>query len=282
MQTSITSWFKQSAAVKQSISTATAAVAAAAPPPPHDAQLRVSQTQTQTSPSSITTSNNVSQTQVTTTESSTPQTSHLASFFTNHMSPPLITNISLVACDATNITSFQRLNALLLPIPYPQSFYNEILADPVAADLTILAVWHDDISVSAQSARGQGRVIGGIRCRILSSIPSQTSSSSSTPSTSNTQNKILYISTLAVLSPYRSYGVATHLLQTVMARGARTYNINQIGAHVWEASPEAREWYRKRGFTETYLEKGYYRRLNPQGAYVLSRHVGTLDFLSLS
>lgn len=92
---------------------------------------------------------------------------------------------------------------------------------------------------------------------------------------------MLYISTLCVLSPYRSYGAATHLLQTVLRTAIEKYGVREVGAHVWEASAEAREWYAKRGFREEKREVGYYRRLKPQDAFVLKREVGPRDLLGL-
>jgi ribosomal protein S18 acetylase RimI-like enzyme len=258
MQTSITTWFKKSAAVKQS--TASSAI---------------------TDQESSTTASNPSHTQHASTPSQpqpTPQptlpsqpnppTANPTSTLPfSHQPTQLVKNITLVPCDKSLIPSFQRLNTLLLPIPYPQTFYKEILSDTTASDLTLLALWHDDPSTSTSSP---GKVIGGIRCRILPDPSTQ-----ATP-----KDKILYISTLGVLSPFRSYGIASWLLHLLIERGIRNYGVNAVGAHVWEASNEAREWYKKRGFRETCLEGGYYRRLTPQGAYVLRREIGPRDLLN--
>ncbi|KAG9812896.1 acyl-CoA N-acyltransferase, partial [Aureobasidium melanogenum] len=178
----------------------------------------------------------------------------------------LVNNITLAPCDKSLIQSFERLNTLLLPIPYPPTFYKEILSDPIASDLTLLAVWHDTPSSASTSP---GKVIGGIRCRILPDPSTQ-----ATP-----KDKILYISTLGVLSAFRGYGVASWLLCLLIEKGISKYGVTAVGAHVWEASPEAREWYAKRGFRETHLEQHYYRRLTPQGAYVLRRDIRPRDLL---
>jgi ribosomal protein S18 acetylase RimI-like enzyme len=252
MQTSITTWFKKSAAVKQS--TASSATtdqesSTTASNPPH--------TQHASTPS---------QPQPTPQPTLTSQPNPTSTLPFSNPPTKLVKNITLVPCDKSLIPSFQRLNTLLLPIPYPQTFYKEILSDTTASDLTLLALWHDDPSTSTSSP---GKVIGGIRCRILPDPSTQ-----ATP-----KDKILYISTLGVLSPFRSYGVATWLLHLLIERGIRNYGVNAVGAHVWEASNEAREWYKKRGFRETHLERGYYRRLTPQGAYVLRREIGLRDLL---
>jgi ribosomal protein S18 acetylase RimI-like enzyme len=254
MQTSITTWFKKSAAVKQS--TVSSGVtdqesSTSSSNPPHT-QHAPTLSQPQPTPQPTLTS-----------QPNPPTTSTLPL-----SNPPtqLVKNITLVPCDKSLIPSFQRLNTLLLPIPYPQTFYKEILSDPTASDLTLLALWHNDPSTSSTTP---GRVIGGIRCRILPDPSTQASP----------KDKILYISTLGVLSPFRSYGIASWLLHLLIERGIRDYGVNAVGAHVWEASNEAREWYRKRGFRETHLERGYYRRLTPQGAYVLRREIGPTDLL---
>lgn len=258
MQTSITTWFKKSAAVKQS--TASSAVI--------DQESSTTQSNFFHHQNGSTLSPSQPPTpQPTLTSQPTPPTTTTKSTLPFSNQPTqLVKNITLVPCDKSLIPSFQRLNTLLLPIPYPSTFYKEILSDPTASDLTLLALWHDDPSAATTTP---GRVIGGIRCRILPDPSTQ-----ATP-----KDKILYISTLGVLSPFRSYGVASWLLNVLIQRGITKYGVNAVGAHVWEHSQEAREWYAKRGFRETHLEQHYYRRLTPQGAYVLRREIGPRDLL---
>lgn len=258
MQTSITTWFKKSAAVKQSI----------APTSVTDQESSTTQSNNLQNHHVLATSQPTPQPTLTSQPTSPPTMSKSTLPFSN---PPtkLVKNITLVPCSASLIPSFQRLNTLLLPIPYPSTFYKEILSDPTASDLTLLALWHDD---PATSATTPGRVIGGIRCRILPDPSTQ----------AKPRDKVLYISTLGVLSPFRSYGIATQLLHIMIERGISNYGVGAVGAHVWEASQEAREWYAKRGFRETHMEQGYYRRLTPQGAYVLRREIGPRDLLDHS
>lgn len=180
----------------------------------------------------------------------------------------LPSNISLKPCTRSTLPAFKRLTGLLLAIPYPNKFYEEILSDPITNSITLLAIWHDDLS---STLRGTGRVVGGIRCRLL---PTPTDSSHATEG-----EKMLYVSTLCVLSPFQSHGIATHLLQSVIVQAIQNYGIRSVGAHVWEKSTEAREWYGRRGFRELSVEKGYYRRLDPQGAVVIRREIGPGDLL---
>ncbi|KAI5203586.1 hypothetical protein E4T39_04100 [Aureobasidium subglaciale] len=261
MQTSIASWFKKSSAVKQSItpSPTTETPISRIQPTPSDGQ----DASTLSSPSQQPTPQPTLTVQPKPTTTSTTTSTPTLPF--SHPEKGLVKNITLVPCDSTNISSFERLNTLLLPIPYPRTFYKETLSDPISSSLTLLALWHDNPSSAATTP---GKVVAAIRCRILPS-----------PASSLDDDKILYISTLGVLSPFRSYGIATHLLGVMIERGIRMYGVSAVGAHVWEAGQEAREWYAKRGFKEIKLEEGYYRRLTPQGAYVLRREIGPRDLL---
>ena len=90
---------------------------------------------------------------------------------------------------------------------------------------------------------------------------------------------MLYLSTLLLLSPYRSHGIATHMLNMLSKRAVRDYGVTSIGAHVWEANLDGLEWYRKRGFREVGREVGYYRRLKPGTAVVMQRKVGVMDLV---
>lgn len=183
---------------------------------------------------------------------------------------PLPANVELRACTKADIPHLKNLTGLLLPIPYPEAFYKEIIADPLTNNITLLAVWHDDPS-SRMSQKG--RLIGAIRCRLLARSPGLNRSKQAD------DGPMLYLSTLVLLSPYRSHGVASHLLQTLTRRAIDDYGVTSIGAHVWEANADALEWYHKRGFREVGREIGYYRRLDPQGAVVMQRTVSVMDVM---
>lgn len=199
---------------------------------------------------------------------------------------PLHPNITLTPCTPSLLPGLKRLNALLLPIPYGPNFYNETLSSSTVSSITLLATWPNPNS-SKPSTRDEraekvpGKVIGAIRCRLLPpSEPTQTTTASNQPSDPASKaaaaaNKpiMLYISTLAVLSPYRSHGIASHLLSTVISRAVREHGISEVGAHVWESSTEALDWYKKRGFEVVRREEGYYRRLEPSGAVVVRLRV---------
>ena len=181
-------------------------------------------------------------------------------------------NVELRTCRKEDISNLKRLTGLLLPIPYPEKFYRDIIEDPVTSNITLLAMWHDN----ADSIRKEkGTLVGAIRCRILASPP--------VPVTTDGLNKegpMLYLSTLVLLSPYRTHGIATHMLDILVKRAIEAYGVTSIGAHVWEANTEGLEWYRKRGFEQVAKEDSYYRRLKPQGAVVVRRRVRVVDLMN--
>lgn len=184
--------------------------------------------------------------------------------------PPLPSNVELRECRKEDIKSFKRLNSLLLPIPYGDSFYREIMEDEVTRNITLVALWHDS---SADTAKHKGTLVGAIRCRLLNNLPGGPAP------IQKKDGPMLYLSTLVLLSPYRGHGIAARMLDVMVRRGVNDYGIASVGAHVWEANEEGLAWYRKRGFKEVRREEGYYRRLNPQAAVVMMKDVGVMDLL---
>ncbi|ORY12318.1 acyl-CoA N-acyltransferase [Clohesyomyces aquaticus] len=191
----------------------------------------------------------------------TPSAPTQPSAITNVFSlPPLPPNVELVPLTADHIPAFKRLNALTLPVAYPAQFYTETLTEPHHS-ITLMALWHSTPPSNPPSNDAEKpHLIGAIRCRLL---PSST----------------LYISTLCLLSPYRSHGIATHLLQAIVMKAAREHGVKCVTAHVWEANDDGLEWYEKRGFETLGKEEGYYRKLKPGGAVLVRKWIGVGDFL---
>lgn len=182
--------------------------------------------------------------------------------------PTLPPNVEIRGPTKEDMPSFKKLNSILLPIPYPESFYKEILTDPVDRSITLMALWHDSPS---DIGKVTGRLVGAIRCRLFNKPPGNSASKA------RVDGPMLYLSTLVLLSPYRSYGIAAHMLDCLIRSAVENYGITSVGAHVWEANEEGLQWYRKRGFREVSREVGYYRRLKPQDAVVMLRDVGVMD-----
>ncbi|KAF2741136.1 hypothetical protein EJ04DRAFT_423710 [Polyplosphaeria fusca] len=174
--------------------------------------------------------------------------------------PPLPTNVELVPLTEDLIPSFKRLNSLTLPVPYAASFYRETMTEPHHS-VTLMAVWHSTPPTDPPSSGAEKpRLVGAIRCRIL---PGST----------------LYLSTLCLLAPYRSHGIATHLLQRVVIKASKEHSVTNMAAHVWEANDDGLEWYKKRGFEAVGKEDQYYSKLKPSGAILMRRAIGVGDFL---
>ena len=182
--------------------------------------------------------------------------------------PALPPNVEIRGPTKEDMPSFKKLNSLLLPIPYPDSFYKEILEKPLDRSITLMALWHDSPS---DVGKVKGRLVGAIRCRLFAHPPGDSASKA------RIDGPMLYLSTLVLLSPYRGYGIAAHMLDNLIRSAVDEYEITSVGAHVWEANEEGLEWYRKRGFKVVSLEPGYYRRLNPPDAVVMLRDVGVMD-----
>ncbi|SLM41148.1 GNAT domain [Lasallia pustulata] len=216
--------------------------------------------------------------------SSTPTFPNLSPAPTFPSSPRRPSNLTLQPLTPSTLPAFKRLTAVLFPIRYPDKFYTDALSDPAISSLSRIAIWRSSAAQPGKRKRSdanevgaeEGKVVGLIRCR-LEPLPS--------PITEATdaavgEKKQIYLQTLGVLSPYRTLGVASALLDEVVGVGIREFGITAIYAHVWEANSEALEWYVRRGFAvEDALVEGYYRRLRPAGARVVRRVVGVEEYL---
>ena len=177
-----------------------------------------------------------------------------------------------------HIQPLRRINALLLPISYPDSFYHKILSpDPPTPSppngFSRSILWTDPSSQET-------KVVGGVICRVDPALSPQ-----STP-----QNPIytpdaydIYIQSLCLLSPYRGKGLVAAVLDEVMEAAIKQdeLRIESLYAHVWTQNEEALEWYSARGFRrEEPILHGYYRRLNPDTAYIFRRRLMPSDHLN--
>lgn len=70
-----------------------------------------------------------------------------------------------------------------------------------------------------------------------------------------------------------------HLLQAVVKKAVAEHGVRCVTAHVWEANEEGLEWYKKRNFEILGKEEAYYRKLKPQGAFLLRKWIGVGDLL---
>lgn len=176
--------------------------------------------------------------------------------------PPLPNNVQLAPLTEELMPSFKRILSLTLPVAYPTAFFTESMYEPFHS-ITLMALWHPDPVDDAPrgSSAEKPRLVGAIRCRILPSAN-------------------LYISTISLLAPYRSHGIATHLLQKVAVTAVQLHGVRCVTAHVWEANEDGLEWYKKRGFDVIGKEDAYYHKLKPQGAILVRKWIGVADLLA--
>jgi hypothetical protein len=93
----------------------------------------------------------------------------------------------------------------------------------------------------------------------------------------------IYVQSLALLSPYRGYGLAAAALRSAINAATEQIRIRIAGlyAHVWTENTEALQWYAAQGFKKDEpVINGYYKRLRPDSAWILRRPLSVGDHLS--
>lgn len=188
-----------------------------------------------------------------------------------------------------HITPLKHLTATLLPIRYPDKFFDEILTSPTTSTISRVAVY----APPSPSDDDRPSIIGAIRCQLHPLPPTPTSLLKASRKRNNnippplSHPSRIYIATLLLLAPYRSLGIATALVDAICAPEiVEAYNVERVYAHVWERNEEALGWYERRGFVKGLGEnekwedgdregfvEGYYRKLRPGGAWIVSKEM---------
>ncbi|OBT79969.1 hypothetical protein VF21_01666 [Pseudogymnoascus sp. 05NY08] len=173
----------------------------------------------------------------------------------------------------SHIPALKRINALLLCITYPDSFYTKILAPSPPPSFSRAILW----SASPSEPATPPTLIGGVVCRL------EDSPLGAPGAGPGGESQQLYIQSLTLLSPYRHLGLASAALNsiiTAIVTSPLSPPITSLYAHVWTENTEGLEWYKARGFeVEGGVVGGYYRRLSPDTAWVLRRRLGARDYL---
>ncbi|EGR46677.1 uncharacterized protein TRIREDRAFT_80234 [Trichoderma reesei QM6a] len=252
------------------------------PPPPPPPQ---SQPQSQSSPSPDLPPQSAipqppTQSTSTSTTTSTPST-------TPGRTRRLPPEASIRPITPADITALRRLNSLLLPVSYPEAFYSRA-ADPVTGRFSRLICWshhHNNTSSSSSSSHDDDpKPVGGIVCRVEPDIPLHAAAAAAEgtrpPAVQQQQQQQqhnIYIQSLCLLSPYRSLGLVAAALDDVLAAAIAdpTLNVASVTAHVWTENEEGLHWYEARGFRKQEPAiKGYYLKLRPDSAWLVSKPVG--------
>lgn len=154
--------------------------------------------------------------------------------------------------------ALRRINALLLPVSYPDSFYRRATCLSESGRFSRVITWtHDGEEL---------KVVGGVVCR----VEAASGTGSAAP-----QN--LYIQSLCLLSPYRGMGLVSAALENVIATAVSdpSLDVRTVTAHVWTENEEGLHWYNGRGFKRRESPiPGYYLKLRPDSAWLVQRLVG--------
>jgi ribosomal protein S18 acetylase RimI-like enzyme len=176
---------------------------------------------------------------------------HATSTFPDTIPIPHLPRAQIVPVSKADIQSIRNLTTTTLQVRYSDSFFKEPLSDPVISTLTRVVLY-------------DSKTVGWIRCRL----------EACSPNASQPVPKQIYIQALALLAPYRGNGLATALLDAVLATEiAKDKDTISVYAHVWEKNEDGLEWYAKRGFKRVLLVERYYRRLNPGGAWIVRKQL---------
>ncbi|TQV93423.1 Acyl-CoA N-acyltransferase [Cordyceps javanica] len=179
---------------------------------------------------------------------------------TNSSLPP---NATIRAIEPSDVTALRRLFALLLPITFPDSFYAALLDPALSHRHSRVITWAGD----GNGLPEEPKIVGAVVC-IPESLPA------SHPASSSASEKNLYIRSLGVLAPYRALGLASAALDDVIAHSSSAFSLHSVTAHVWTENEQGLAWYRRRGFEAVGAPiQGYYRRLRPDSAILVSRPV---------
>ncbi|KAK4229987.1 hypothetical protein QBC38DRAFT_470957 [Podospora fimiseda] len=194
--------------------------------------------------------------------------------------PSLPSGASIVSIEEHHIPALRRINSLLLPVAYPDSFYSKIL-DPLVSGLFSRAILWQDTPLETP------KVIGGLVCRLEPNFFLDAETGRSLPyrpppkQDPITPFHSIYIQSLALLSPYRSLGLAAAALDhiiasaTLLPQAGASIDARTIYAHVWSENEEGLKWYESRGFVRHNPEplKGYYFKLRPDTAWIVKRDI---------
>lgn len=192
---------------------------------------------------------------------------------------------SIVPIVEAHIPALRRINTLLLPVNYQESFYNGILDPAVSGTFSRAILWQD-------SPTDAPKVIGGVVCRLERSpfddnsgrysrdLAKKAQSSAAPPPLD--QGYALYIQSLGLLSPYRRYGLVAAAVQgildaavqlTSMRAGRGEMRIDWVYAHVWTENEEGLAWYAGRDFQKDCVLEDYYFKLKPGSAWVVKKRL---------
>ncbi|RDA91233.1 hypothetical protein CP533_3398 [Ophiocordyceps camponoti-saundersi (nom. inval.)] len=173
--------------------------------------------------------------------------------------PPPPTNLPTEAgvrpVSAADTAALRRINALLLPVSYPDSFYARAVCRAQSGRFSRVITWAHDGE--------EAKVVGGVVCRLESDDEHHLA-------------QRLYIQSLCLLAPYRGKGLMAAALDHVIATATSdaALDVRSVTAHVWTDNEDGLRWYESRGFDRRHQPiAGYYLKLRPDSAWLVHRRL---------
>ncbi|KAF5095206.1 hypothetical protein D0Z00_003243 [Geotrichum galactomycetum] len=182
--------------------------------------------------------------------------------------------IQLHPLTAENVSGFRMLNNTVLQSKYSDRWYKDALA--LAPGLAQIATFGDIEEDKVGKTQASQNVVGAISCKYVLEPAVALEEG-------NVMRRKAYIMSLAVLAPFRMYGIATRLVEAVIAsimaanrvlaeNEQGTHDeldgdsriVEEVYVHAWTGSQDAIEWYLNRGFKQTNVVQGYYRTMRPK------------------
>ncbi len=193
-----------------------------------------------------------------------PTRTTVSSSFPSSTSPSPPPQASIRAVAQRDVQALRRINALLLPVNYPDAFYQGVVDPAGSGPFSRVILWADDAAAAVEP-----KVVGGVVCRIDPVAPE-----AATTTSGGAPEHALYIQSLCLLSPYRRFGLATAALDDVVAAATASprLNVRHVYAHVWTENDDGLQWYQARGFRRDPLPvQDYYMKLRPGSAWIVRR-----------
>lgn len=82
------------------------------------------------------------------------------------------------------------------------------------------------------------------------------------------------MATFGLLAPYRRAGIGHHALQHLLGLTRAARSFSRVYLHVQESNTAAMAFYQREGFICDRLIEGYYKKIQPPNAYLLSKLLG--------
>ncbi|CAL6377592.1 unnamed protein product [Bathycoccus prasinos] len=166
-----------------------------------------------------------------------------------------LSEILLKRLDETTVRDLRKLNAVLFPVKYAESFYRDSAAAGTCTSLAYAREEGDDENENAFN-----ELAGAIAVRLEKhpKLPDKAR---------------MYIMTLGVYAPHRARGIGSRLLMNSLNEASEDENIVDAYLHVQTNNEEAIKFYcdptGKFAFEKGEVIEKYYKRIEPDSAVVL-------------